>query len=117
PNTLAVAIRAQRREDGKAQMLQEKEALLRENQRLLREKDLLVREIHHRVTNSLQLVHSALTLQGGRSTTRRRASRSPKPPPACSPSPQSIDGSTRPEPRWRPMPANTCGDCWTTWRC
>jgi two-component sensor histidine kinase len=63
-NTLAVAIRAQKREDGKAQMLQEKEALLRENERLLREKDLLVREIHHRVTNSLQLVHSALTLQG-----------------------------------------------------
>ena len=63
-NTLAVAIRAQMREDAKAQMLQEKEALLRENERLLREKDLLVREIHHRVTNSLQLVHSALTLQG-----------------------------------------------------
>jgi two-component sensor histidine kinase len=62
-NTLGVAIRAQQREDGKAQMLREKEGLLLENERLLRDKDILVREIHHRVTNSLQLVHSALSIQ------------------------------------------------------
>jgi two-component sensor histidine kinase len=62
-NTLAVAIRAQKREDAKAEMLREKEALLLENERLLRDKDMLVREIHHRVTNSLQLVHSTLTIQ------------------------------------------------------
>jgi len=62
-NTLAVAIRAQKREDLKGEMLREKEALLRENEQLLRDKDLLLREIHHRVTNSLQLVHAALTIQ------------------------------------------------------
>lgn len=62
-NTLSAALRAQEREDSKTAMLREKEALLRENQRLLAEKDLLAREIHHRVTNSLQLVHGALSLQ------------------------------------------------------
>lgn len=62
-NTLAVAIRAQKREAAREQTLREKEALLRENERLLHDKDLLAREIHHRVTNSLQLVHSALTIQ------------------------------------------------------
>jgi two-component sensor histidine kinase len=62
-NTLAVAIRAQKRDDAKAQILREKETLLRENEKLLRDKDLLVAEIHHRVTNSLQLVHSALSIQ------------------------------------------------------
>ena len=62
-NTLAVAIRAQKREDAKAKTLREKEALLQENKRLLSDKDMLVKEIHHRVTNSLQLVHSALTIQ------------------------------------------------------
>jgi two-component sensor histidine kinase len=62
-NPLGVAIRAQQREDAKAQVLRDKEALLLENEHLLREKDLLVREIHHRVTNSLQLVHSMLSIQ------------------------------------------------------
>lgn len=62
-NTLSVAIRAQKREDAKAEMLREKEALLRDNERLLSDKDMLMREVHHRVTNSLQLVHSALVLQ------------------------------------------------------
>ena len=62
-NTLSAAIRAQEREDAKSAMLREKEGLLMENQRLLSDKDLLVREIHHRVTNSLQLVHAALSLQ------------------------------------------------------
>lgn len=62
-NTLSAALRAQEREDAKTAMLHEKEALLRENQRLLAEKDLLAREIHHRVSNSLQLVHGALSLQ------------------------------------------------------
>ena len=62
-NTLAVAIRAHRREEAKAKMLREKEALLRENGHLLRDMDMLFREIHHRVTNSLQLVHSTLTIQ------------------------------------------------------
>jgi|FEC22Drversion2_1045045.scaffolds.fasta_scaffold02199_2 two-component sensor histidine kinase len=62
-NTLSAAIRAREREDAKSAMLREKEALLLENQRLLVDKDLLAREIHHRVTNSLQLVHGALTLQ------------------------------------------------------
>ena len=52
-NTLAVAIRAQEREDVKSQMLREKESPLRDNEQLLRDKDMLVREIHHRVTNSL----------------------------------------------------------------
>jgi two-component sensor histidine kinase len=62
-NTLSSALRAQEREDGKSAMLRAQEALLLENQRLLADKDLLVREIHHRVSNSLQLVHGALTLQ------------------------------------------------------
>ena len=62
-NTLSAALRAQEREDAKTAMLREKEALLQENQRLLAEKDLLGREIHHRVTNSLQLVHGSLSLQ------------------------------------------------------
>jgi two-component sensor histidine kinase len=62
-NTLGVAIRAQQREDAKAEMLREKEALLRENERLLSDKDLMAKEIHHRVTNSLQLVHSTLSIQ------------------------------------------------------
>jgi Amidase/Histidine kinase/GAF domain len=62
-NTLAIAIRAQEREDVKVHMLREKESLLRENEQLLRDKDMLVSEVHHRVTNSLQLVHSALSIQ------------------------------------------------------
>ncbi len=62
-NTLAAAIRAQTREDARAETLREKEALLGDNELLLRDKDLLVREVHHRVTNSLQLVHSALSIQ------------------------------------------------------
>lgn len=62
-NTLSSAIRVKEREKAKSATLREKEALLAENERLLADKDLLVREIHHRVTNSLQLVHGALTLQ------------------------------------------------------
>ncbi len=64
-NSLAVAIHAQRREAKRAEILREKEALLRENQDLLQDKDILLREIHHRVTNSLQLVHSMLSIQLG----------------------------------------------------
>ena len=41
-NTLAVAVEAQRRQDGREQLLLEKEALLHE-------KDLLMQEVHHRV--------------------------------------------------------------------
>ena len=62
-NTLAAAIRAQQREDSLAAALSEKETLLGENERLLHEKDLLIREVHHRVMNSLQIVHSALRIQ------------------------------------------------------
>jgi two-component sensor histidine kinase len=62
-NTLAAAIRAQQREDSLGAALSEKETLLRENEWLLHEKDLLIREVHHRVTNSLQIVHSTLSIQ------------------------------------------------------
>ncbi len=62
-NTLAAAIRAQQREDSLAAALSEKESILQENDRLLQEKDLLIREVHHRVTNSLQIVHSTLSIQ------------------------------------------------------
>jgi len=62
-NTLAVAVEAQKRQDAREKALQEKEALILENQSLLREKDLLLQEVHHRVRNSLQLVHNILFME------------------------------------------------------
>ncbi len=62
-NTLAVAVEAQNRQHVREQLLREKEALLLENQALLREKDVLMQEVHHRVKNSLQLVHNILAMQ------------------------------------------------------
>ncbi len=41
---------------------------LDDKERLLAQKDLLVREVHHRVQNGLQLVHSMLHLQGRHAT-------------------------------------------------
>ena len=61
-NTLAVAVEARKRQDAREQLLREKEALLRDNEALLREKDLLMQEVHHRVTNSLQLVQTILVM-------------------------------------------------------
>ncbi len=62
-NTLAIAVELQNRQDARAQLLREKEALLSENHVLFREKDLLMQEVHHRVKNSLQLVQNILAMQ------------------------------------------------------
>ncbi len=62
-NTLAVAVEAQKRQDQREELLQEKEALLAQNRVLLDDKDLMMQEVHHRVMNSLQLVRTMLSMQ------------------------------------------------------
>uniref|UniRef100_E6PK05 Signal transduction histidine kinase subgroup 2 dimerisation and phosphoacceptor domain-containing protein n=1 Tax=mine drainage metagenome TaxID=410659 RepID=E6PK05_9ZZZZ len=59
------------------QDLRRSEMAMRES---LKQKDLLLQEVHHRMKNNLQLVHSLLDLQadaigGGETLTRRRAMR------------------------------------------
>ena len=67
-NTLAAAVEGQKRLDSRAEAIREKEATLKDNEALLKEKDLLMQEVHHRVTNSLQLVQTILLMQAKRLT-------------------------------------------------
>src|SRR6202012_1004212 len=57
-NTLGEAVHAQRRQEAREKLLCEKDVLLRNNKALLNEKDILMQEVHHRVMNSLQLIHA-----------------------------------------------------------